>query len=261
MARERESFTARGVATVRSRLSREATPDGDADAAERFLADVRLPLQLHWNRSLRRYLAVRTAFFDRCLLDAIDAGARQIVIVGAGYDDRALRMRHPGVRFVEIDEPVTQTHKRRRLQRLGLDGYATYVAVDLARESARAAVAEHVAAADPTFVMAEAVFPYVPEAGIRRTLSDLSQITNARAWLAVDLPTNPATWQGRLALAAVRFGAGRGGEKIETVMDATMAKHVVASAGWAITSVQDLGELGVPQLRGASLFVRAARVG
>jgi len=34
------------------------------------------------------------------------------VILGAGYDDRALRFRSPGVRFFELDHPDTQADKR-----------------------------------------------------------------------------------------------------------------------------------------------------
>ena len=179
------------------------------------------------------------------------------MIVGAGYDDRALRLRHADVRFLEIDEPVTQAHKRRRLEGLGLLGYAEYVAVDLAHDSIAAALVDHVASDVPTFVMAEAVFPYVPESGIRRTLSELSQLSD-RVSLAVDLATNPVTWQGRVALRAVKLGAGGGGEVIESVMDDGTARHIVTEAGWTVTSAEDLADLGLPQLAGSSLFIRAS---
>lgn len=44
----------------------------------------------------------------------------QIVIVGTGYDGRALRFSQPGVRFFEVDQPVTQQDKRRRIEALGV---------------------------------------------------------------------------------------------------------------------------------------------
>jgi len=56
----------------------------------------------------------------------------------------------------------------------------------------------------------------------------------------------------------VRLGAGGGGERIESVMDDSAARRIVTETGWAITAAEDLADLGIPQLAGASLFIRAA---
>ena len=64
------------------------------------------------------------------VVEAISAGVRQIVILGAGYDDRALRFRTPGVRFFEVDHPNTQQDKLARLAKL--PGMANTEAVGLA---------------------------------------------------------------------------------------------------------------------------------
>jgi hypothetical protein len=63
-------------------------------------------------------IIARTRFFDGRVLAAISAGTGQVVILGAGYDDRALRFRSPGVRFFELDHPATQADKARRLRAL-----------------------------------------------------------------------------------------------------------------------------------------------
>jgi leucine carboxyl methyltransferase len=70
---------------------------------------------------LRPMLAARTRFFDQAVLTALAAGTGQVVICGAGYDDRALRFRTPGVRFFELDQGPTQADKARRLQALDTD--------------------------------------------------------------------------------------------------------------------------------------------
>ncbi len=67
------------------------------------------------------YLASRTAFFDGCVMDAQKEGVPQIVLVGAGYDGRALRFRSPDVVFFELDHPATQTDKLVRLRELEID--------------------------------------------------------------------------------------------------------------------------------------------
>jgi O-methyltransferase involved in polyketide biosynthesis len=64
---------------------------------------------------LRPSIEARTKFVDEQVLAAISSGVRQIVVCGAGYDDRALRFRSAGVRFFELDHPSTQADKQRRL--------------------------------------------------------------------------------------------------------------------------------------------------
>ncbi len=80
---------------------------------------------------MRRSLAARTRFFDEQVLAAIRAGIAQVVIAGAGYDDRALRFRSPGVRFFEIDHPATQYDKASRLRGMNASrGELTLAAAD-----------------------------------------------------------------------------------------------------------------------------------
>jgi methyltransferase (TIGR00027 family) len=258
MARGHESFTARAVATVRARVPRLSTADGDEAAADRFVDGVKLPLMLHWHPTLRDYLAARTAFFDRCLVEAIGRGARQVVIIGAGSDDRAIRMRSAGVRFIEVDEPTTQDLKRSRLAALGLDDVATFVPIDLALESLTDALGRHLDGA-PAFVMAEAVFPYVPHDQVCASLRDLAAMTSAPSWLALDLPTEPETWRGKAALAGVKLGAGGAGERVQPVLSEPDARQTVSDSGWVIRSASDIADLGVAHLRGASLHIEAER--
>lgn len=103
------SASARHVARIRSRLSRPVTPTGDADAEARLYAS------LDESTAFDRFIAARTEFFDAELLRALRMPACQVVILGAGYDGRALRFRTPGVTFYEADLPWTQADKRRRL--------------------------------------------------------------------------------------------------------------------------------------------------
>src|SRR5208283_4155148 len=50
------------------------------------------------------YLAIRTKFFDDWLEKIVDSSLRQVVLLGAGMDTRAFRLRWPdGVQLWEID--------------------------------------------------------------------------------------------------------------------------------------------------------------
>ena len=48
------------------------------------------------NEARRNSIAVRTRFFDDYLLAAASSGCRQVVLLAAGLDARAFRLRWPG---------------------------------------------------------------------------------------------------------------------------------------------------------------------
>src|SRR5206468_1072046 len=62
-------------------------------------------------------MTYRTKRFDAALLDALQNGARQVVVLGAGFDSRAYRFQSQlrGVRFMEVDYGPTQAYKKQRL--------------------------------------------------------------------------------------------------------------------------------------------------
>ncbi len=62
---------------------------------------------------------IRTRYFDDRLDQAIAAGCRQIVILGAGLDTRPFRKQAPGVVYYEIDDANTLSFKRERLEAAG----------------------------------------------------------------------------------------------------------------------------------------------
>lgn len=83
---------------------------------------------------------IRTRVIDDAVTAAMNHGAEQVVILGAGYDTRAYRLSRRGVRFFEVDHPDTQVVKRRRVGKLRA-GAATFVGVDFASEDPGPALA------------------------------------------------------------------------------------------------------------------------
>src|SRR6204780_2177643 len=120
----RPSRTSQAVAVTRARLARPHTPSGDPGAQRRLCRGMP-PAD---TGRLGPSLIARTRFFDERVLAAISAGTGQVVILGAGYDDRALRFRSPGVRFFELDHPATQADKARRLRATQFDRSALTLA-------------------------------------------------------------------------------------------------------------------------------------
>jgi methyltransferase (TIGR00027 family) len=81
----------------------------------------------------------RTRYFDRVLHETLEGGAKQLVLLGAGYDTRPYRLRGrlDGIGVFELDLPGTQGRKKARLRRLfgELPSHVTYVPIDFARQS------------------------------------------------------------------------------------------------------------------------------
>jgi methyltransferase (TIGR00027 family) len=121
-----------------------------------------------------RMMTVRTKFIDDALHDAVEQGAEQVVILGAGFDSHAYRYREllSGRRVFEVDRPPTQSYKRLRVdQVLGAPPEnLSYVAADL-KDDLGAALGEFgYSASRRTLFVMEGVTMYVPEHVVRQTL-------------------------------------------------------------------------------------------
>jgi len=118
---------------------------------------------------------IRTRFFDERLQHAVSGGAAQVVILGAGYDSRAYRMREllKAVRVFEVDYGPTQEYKKRRVREIFgcLPPNVIYVSIDFTREKlADVLVMAGYRSDQMTFFIWEGVTQYIPEDAIRSTL-------------------------------------------------------------------------------------------
>jgi methyltransferase (TIGR00027 family) len=152
-------------------------------------------------------MGTRTRFFDDEVLTAVTSGVTQVVIVGAGYDGRALRFRGPGVRFFEVDHPATQGDKRRRVEDLGvpLDD-VTFVSIDLMEERLGDVLAR--AGHDPdqrSLFLCEGLLLYLSTPVVESLLGDLRARAAPASRLAVSIREERS---GGSALAKAR-GWGR----------------------------------------------------
>ncbi|MHB8420405.1 MAG: class I SAM-dependent methyltransferase [Myxococcales bacterium] len=94
-----------------------------AAAARRHPRLAPLLASLGGSQTLGRVLMMqlRTRALDDLLADFVRASGRQLVLLGAGYDARAWRLRDElaGVRVFEVDHPATQARKRKLLAEAG----------------------------------------------------------------------------------------------------------------------------------------------
>ena len=188
---------------------------------------------------------------------ALADGVRQIVILGAGYDARALRFRTSGVRFFEVDHPATQADKRARLEHVGasLDGI-TFVAADFTEAGLAAALAA--AGHDPaqsTQFLCEGVLRYLPEEWFHELLRVPAQLAAPGSELAVSTSTQDGN--SRSGEEERRRALAQQGEPVLTVPPRDVALQWVADAGWTVLTVSDGTDADPPSPH--RLLVRAAR--
>jgi methyltransferase (TIGR00027 family) len=70
---------------------------------------------------------LRTKYFDDALDQHIGADFRQVVILGAGLDTRAVRKQVDDVRYFEIDDPATLRLKQACYEQRGIDVDVTFI--------------------------------------------------------------------------------------------------------------------------------------
>lgn len=145
------------------------------EGTERFLS---LPF-------FRDGIRLRTRHIDDVVLDAIARGTRQLVLLGAGFDARALRLpelaQHE-VRTFEIDLPVVLEAKRALLEGSGIaiPGAIRHIACDFERDFEAPLRAELVGRAfdpgAPAIFVWEGVLAYIGEEAIDKSLHFMASI-------------------------------------------------------------------------------------
>lgn len=130
--------------------------------------------------SLRAFLVARSRYAEDNLKQAVAAGVRQYVLLGAGLDTFAHRNPYHQLRVFEVDHPSTQAWKRELLgqNRIGAPACVTYVPVDFENESLAKRLQEsgfHRNA--PAFFAWLGVVPYLTLSAFRATVQFLEEQT------------------------------------------------------------------------------------
>jgi methyltransferase (TIGR00027 family) len=133
-------------------------------------------------------LGRRKIFMDEQVCAAIDAGATQVLVLGAGFDTLCLRLaaEYPEVQFLEIDHPDTSRIKARALEQLGKPANMALAAADLGREPLSGALSASVAwdVEEKSAVVAEGLLYYLSREAVRGLFSGLAGATGAASRVA-----------------------------------------------------------------------------
>lgn len=180
-----------------------AAGDHAREGIERFLS---LPY-------FRELVRLRTRHIDDVARDTIMCGARQLILMGAGFDARALRLpevAERNVRTFEVDLPALLETKRGLLEGSGIaiPGTVHHVSCDF-RSKFEARLVEELTAqgfekGEPTLFIWEGVMAYIDQEAIDRCLSFMASIAATGSRLVFDftdyvLGPGWASKQARLA--------------------------------------------------------------
>ncbi len=197
--------------------------------------------------------AARTKFYDQLVIDCLDEGIRQVVIVGAGYDSRAWRLAREGVRFVEVDHPVTQERKKALAQ----PGGPAYVAADLSAQRLADAVASHLRPSEPVVVTCEALTMFLPEDAVRSLLSQSAELGASGSRLGVDFGSKAAA-RAPLASRVMHTLQRWNGEPLQLDLHPEDVPALLRDTGWSSAEVFTGADLYARFLRASGLSQPAA---
>lgn len=231
------SVTSQAVALTRARLNRPHSVDGDPHAQDALCAG----MQFSPPGWLEPSIAARTKFIDAQVQRAIGAGFCQVVICGAGYDDRALRFRTSGVRFFELDHPATQEDKARLLGELGAAAAdVTLASVDFRHDDVGAVLerAGH-KATEPSLFVAEGLLVYLEQLVCERLIAVLAERAAPGSVLAVSLATHA---DGHNSAEVVTSANSRrrtaAAEPWLTILPVAEQVALLTKAGWRVTTTE-----------------------
>ena len=195
-------------------------------------------VRLESARVMADLIALRTATIDGAVRDALAAGARQLVILGAGYDGRAWRIAElAGVKVFEVDHPATQADKRARATELPPPkGILSFVSIDFEHESLDTVLgpAGHDASL-PTCWIWEGVVMYLRRDVMLATLADIAKRSAAGSTLIVNYHTVHRRFFARLMFRLI------GEQQISAWTPAEMAQDL-RSAGFNVRDDSSMAE-------------------
>ncbi|HUA84510.1 MAG TPA: SAM-dependent methyltransferase [Bryobacteraceae bacterium] len=142
---------------------------------------------------MRLWVAARSRFAEDALAAAVERGARQLVVLGAGLDTFAYRNPFADLRVFEVDHPATQAWKRELLGRAGIaePDSLVYAAIDFHRDSLAGALASAgFEAEQQTFFTWLGVVPYLEKPAIWSTLEFIGALRGG-AHVVCDYPDPP----------------------------------------------------------------------
>jgi methyltransferase (TIGR00027 family) len=185
-----------------------------------------------------RGIGHRKLFCERQVRGAISEGARQVLVLGAGYDTLAWRLalEFPQVTFTEIDHPATGRLKRRGIDKMGTRANLHLVQADLTQESLLSVLGAQPEwkVEAPSLFVAEGLMMYLPIETVSQLLIQCAALSGTSSRFAFDYLITGAKGKpdlGRLTeLVTLSFKLI--GEPLLWTAEPESIPNLIAETGW-----------------------------
>jgi methyltransferase (TIGR00027 family) len=199
MRRRQSSLTAQGIAYIRAyessrppylRVIDDPYAMQFIDPIWRRVFGVFYAIKDRSSPGVTDFIVARTRYLDLLVEQCVDDGMSQVVILGAGFDSRAYRIKAiEAAKVFEVDHPATQEAKVAKLRRMlgAIPPHVVFVPVDLQSDSLSGGLRSH--GYDPTkraCILWEGVTPYLSAVSVDKTLDWVSQNTAEGSLIAFD---------------------------------------------------------------------------
>lgn len=175
----------------------------------------------------------RKLFMNEHVIAAIEAGVKQVLVVGAGFDTLCLRLapQFPHVHFFEVDHPATSVAKAKGVAREGKPPNMAMLEADLAQTPLSRVMRTQDAwdAQAPSVLVAEGLLMYLTREQVQTFFREAASCTGSDSRLAFShlLNINP---YGRVS----RWGLRLVGEPWLWAMTREHLPAFVEDLGWAM---------------------------
>lgn len=198
-------------------------------------------------RDFRAFMAVRSRYAEDHLAQAVAAGVRQYVVLGAGLDTFAYRNPHAQLRVFEVDFPATQAWKRERLAEaaIALPAHLTFVPLDFEHRTLADGLADAgFDAAAPAFFGWLGVVPYLTLPAFRATIETIGALP-AGSGVCFDYALDPETLTParRAVFDALAERVARAGEPFRTFFTPQSLETELHRAGFHCVEQVGTGDL------------------
>lgn len=247
MKSNQSSLTAEGIALIRAFESQK--PAGERvcydPLAIRFLSPWMKRMMKFFvfyggrrSPGVMEYLISRTRYIDDYLQERLDHGAKQLAILGAGFDSRAYRYADlPGkVKVYEVDHPATQAVKLAKLKQMfgEVPAHVTLVPIDFDHENLEKLLDVGYKPDLETLFIWEGVTYYLTSDAVDQTLDFIHRKSAPGSAVIFDYVSKAAI-AGKLSrneLKSMRRYAGITGENIQFGLDEGEMENFLGARGF-----------------------------
>lgn len=142
-------------------------------------------------KGIYQYVIARTKYLDTVFIESIKKGIDQVVILGAGFDSRAIRLldEKDRVRVYEIDITTTINTKLKqyRKRKIKLPGHDILISVDFEKENIRTKLNEYGFNRDKkTLFILEGLIMYLSEYTVNETFRFITDYSSQGSTVVFD---------------------------------------------------------------------------